>query len=1101
MLNGYPQPRSRAIFPLAIAGIGAFTIYNLKLPSFYSVIGFSLCLLLATVFSRSKSIHSNSTKRILVILSVGFLVTLLFTPTVRAAAITEYYLPPGSTQPYGVTFDITGATYNVWFAEFGSDRIGRKTSAAGYTDTVEFQLTIGSKPYGIARDSSGNIWFTESSRDKIGIIQVVAGPTTELSEYTLPAGTNPHGIAISSFGGSAPVWVAEYGRHAIGLLTFLGFIEYFLPDSNARPESVINLPNSGVWFTELVGDRIGFLSPDGSLLKEWPLMPGSLPHSLSNDTFGNIWFTESGRNRIARLNPYTNEITEYMIPTANAQPFGIVVDGSDNVWFAEHGTGKIGRFTPGTNYFVEFSRPGGAIWDMQLAPDGKVWFSDDAGNHIGRIDASVATTSLTVPAISTASPSSTTATTLGTSTATTSVTAFTPVSTGTFISAGSTFTNVTSATTTSTTSYSASETSSIVRTSTQAVFTSYVTQSLPSTLTSTSYVSTVTATTSVSATQTSVTIQTTTSTTTSTQTSYLATLITTQDVTSTTTLTVTSFALGADIGALVSSLSRGGFLLVSGLMVVGTVGGINRRKSSILRNVSKKGQWKNLGIILLILIMLFAMVLPSKAAAFTEWNLPYGSTAPQGLIFDDQSPRNLWFAEFGSDKVGRLNPSTSEIREIILPAGSRPWEISFETARKEFWFTESGRNIIGRITNYGTGSVDEFPLNSMFPPGYADGPRGLAIQEHVNGTDKPYIWVAEYGASSILRFDPYDKGDAIRYLLSPASGPQSIVFSNEIGLWFTEYLSGRIGNLNPSTRTVREWQIKSDSRPWDLAIDSKNNIWYTDPGRNTISKLNPYTGEIIEYLIPSPACQPYGMVIDSNGWIWFAEHGVNKIGRFVPDDGTFTEYARTTGVSLWGVIQMPGSNILWFGDDSANRLIRFDYSVAITTTTTDILSTASTSRTTLSPIGIITPSPFQTTTIYTNAPTTISYATTTSTTSYQVTQTATVQLTTTTSTSTVYSSDTIVVVGTSTSYSSTTVGTQTTTSTSTMTLIQSSGTTAFGTSTSTALVTTIATVTSIITTSIVPSGIPGFPLESILAGIGLAAVFLIVVSRRRRRRT
>jgi virginiamycin B lyase len=1136
------QPRLGTIFPLSIVGLGILGAYNMRLPTFQIVIGLSICLSLATVVPRVFSSNvgmGRIARKVMAALAVVFLITLLFPPSIRAAAITEYNLPPGSTQPYGVTFDAASTPYNVWIAEFGSDKIGRMKQDTSYTQILEFQLRTGSRPWDIEYEldsSRHRVWFTESSRDRIGVISnpPVGDGHFNLTEYVISSGASPRGIAVNSTGNNKPyIWFTEYERHAIGLLilNYTGLdrtterlhnpagddpivTEWYLPDGNARPLDILFLPGSGgVWFTEFMGDRIGFFSFRGNITKEWPLPSGSYPFRLSNDTFGNIWFTMSGRNRIGRLNPYTNEITEYLIPTPNAQPYGIWVDSHNNVWFTEHGANKVGKFTPGVNTFVEFSRPGGSAWDVRVAPNEEVWFSDDAGSRVGRLNPNIATTSLTVSTVSTVAPTTTTATTLGTSRmASTSSTVKGTVgtvqgnTTQRYVSTypGPTSTNASLATTTSTTSYSASETSYITRTSSMHIVTSAVVQPGVTTLTSTSYVSTVTTTTSVTATQTQTLSETVSATTTSTYFSYTATTTSTETVTFTTTVTKTSFtiSLGADIGAAKVTTGLNGSVFVSGLVAAGLFRQPVSRACSVLRKNSKKVRWKTLGMALLLVGLASMMVLPSKGAAFTEWNLQFGSAAPYGLMFDDQSPAQLWFAEFGSDRIGRLNPGTSEIREIALQPNSRPWGLAFESARKEIWFSESGRNIIGRITGYGSGSVSEFQLDVIFgAPFYSEGPRGLAVQEHVNGTDKPYIWFTEYGANAISKLDPYgDEPKVTRWFLpTDGSGPQSIVFSKEIGVWFTEYSAGRLGNLNPSTGTIREWQVASDSRPWDLAIDSGNNIWYTDPGRNKISRFNPYNGEVIEYLVPSAGAQPYGIVIDSRGWIWFAEHGLNRIGRFVPDDCTFTEYPRATGVSVWDVVLAPGSNIVWFGDDSANRLGRFDHSIAITYQTTEQISTASTSRNTLNPIKVeMNPGRAMATTKYSDASTTVTFATTTSTISYQVTETAKVLATTSTSTSTSYTSETMVVLGTSTSYYQSTIATVTSTTTLTSTSTRTIGTTTSAASTSTVQGTTTQTATVTITTGFGGIGIPGFPIESIIAGICLAAVFLIALSKHRR---
>jgi virginiamycin B lyase len=326
----------------------------------------------------------------------------------EAAAITEYELPPGSTKPYGITID-DKLTSSVWAAVYGSDKIDRLKLAATPTLT-EYPLPTGSRPWAVAYDNRTDfyrIWLTESQRHKIGLIYDVEGSPI-LYEWDLTNGAGPRGLTIQyNHVGNAPrLWFAEFGLGAIGALTWSTSLnkwvvtEWYMPDSNCGPLDVIYLNSTGVWFTEYQGHRIGNFNPATNRTREWPLPAGSYPWGIANDTYGNIWFTMSGRNRIAKLNPYTNEITEYYIPTPGAQPYGIVVDRYNNVWFTEHGANRIGRFSPGTNTLVEFERKsGGAPWDIAYAygggEEGMVWFSEEVGNRICRIDDTVAKTTIT----------------------------------------------------------------------------------------------------------------------------------------------------------------------------------------------------------------------------------------------------------------------------------------------------------------------------------------------------------------------------------------------------------------------------------------------------------------------------------------------------------------------------------------------------------------------------------------------------------------------------------------------------------------------------------------------------------------------------------
>ncbi|HID17661.1 TPA: hypothetical protein EYP26_05145, partial [Candidatus Bathyarchaeota archaeon] len=435
-----------------IKGVNAPSIMflvGLTLLPILSLLGFlkalfplPLFLLAASAFiaflSKRGSAEESLKKTLLALSSISLLLLLFFAFTAKAAVITEYNLPPGSA-PISLVLD--NRSY-VWFTEYGSNRIGRLIpgNIAPY-EIREFKLPLGSKPWGIAYENSTKrrIWFTEYSRHKIGVITEVNGGWN-LTEFSLFNDAGPRGIAIEpNYEGTdtARIWFTEFNTGSIGALylntTFNGapnvVYEWFLPDSNSQPLSIIYV-NGKVWFTEYQGDRIGCIELiDGggneTLLREWPLISGSRPWGISNDTYGNIWVTLSGRNRIAKLNPYTNEITEYLIPTPGSGPRGIIVDPFNNVWFAEHNANKIGKLSPGSNVIVEFELASSAPTGITYAKfdpeppteNGKIWFTDEDGDMLGRIDPTKAITTATVSTIARALTSSSTATTVGSSTA------------------------------------------------------------------------------------------------------------------------------------------------------------------------------------------------------------------------------------------------------------------------------------------------------------------------------------------------------------------------------------------------------------------------------------------------------------------------------------------------------------------------------------------------------------------------------------------------------------------------------------------------------------------------------------------------------------
>src|SRR5262249_43079039 len=71
-------------------------------------------------------------------------------------------------------------------------------------------------------------------------------------------------------------------------------------------------------------------------------------------------------------------ITEFPIPAADSNPFGITRGPDGNLWFTESLAGRIGRITP-AGVVTEFSAgitPGGQPAEITAGPDGNLWFTE-----------------------------------------------------------------------------------------------------------------------------------------------------------------------------------------------------------------------------------------------------------------------------------------------------------------------------------------------------------------------------------------------------------------------------------------------------------------------------------------------------------------------------------------------------------------------------------------------------------------------------------------------------------------------------------------------------------------------------------------------------
>ena len=473
-------------------------------------------------------------------------------------------------------------------------------------------------------------------------------------------------------------------------------------------------------------------------------------------------------------------------------------------------------------------------------------------------------------------------------------------------------------------------------------------------------------------------------------------------------------------------------------------------------------------------------------ATIKEWVIPTGSSGPRGIAFDGSS--NLWFVEALANKIGTLNPTTNQFKEWELQnAGSTPNDII--VIGDMVYFTEYGSDRIGAFSRTQA-------LNAALTT--------LTIKE---------------------------------FRLQSGSRPWSLVVDDEGMIWFT--CSGRnvIGVLNPSTGEVTEHRsIPTDnSEPRGIAFDStRGEIWFAEYAAHKVAKYVPGENLFYEYPTNTGGSSPNDIATVGTGPIdvWFTEYGTNCVGEIV-QGGPIASYGTTSTTTVTTITSAVSASFI-AASSSTTRSVTSSSTVTapvVAQTSTSTISGTNTMSSIRSDTAYrLSTSTFGTTTsfivevVYTSATSTevsTSYITTTSvtssttmtststsyiaTTSVTSTQTSTVNVNTETvdrtSTTALSIPNTLSTTVTQTKYLTTVSGSTSTTSTSTLQLsstqtsLTTIPTTVSGTTTSSRTTTTY----TIPPFPELPGGIPGYPIESIIAGITLAGIFLVIFSRHKRK--
>jgi streptogramin lyase len=174
-----------------------------------------------------------------------------------------------------------------------------------------------------------------------------------------------------------------------------------------HPSRIAVGPEGDLWFTERVTSNIARMTPTGEVTSFPTLLASSAPQGITLGPEGNLWFSDTSNPecngsgchfKVGRINPTTHAVEEFTMGiTEGAEPWEITTGPDGNLWFTEFSgpsfVGQLARINPVTDEIKQFREgefPHGISEAIEPAgvtagPDGNVWFTEQAGDAIGRI--------------------------------------------------------------------------------------------------------------------------------------------------------------------------------------------------------------------------------------------------------------------------------------------------------------------------------------------------------------------------------------------------------------------------------------------------------------------------------------------------------------------------------------------------------------------------------------------------------------------------------------------------------------------------------------------------------------------------------------------
>jgi len=277
---------------------------------------------------------------------------------------------------------------------------------------------------------------------------------------------------------------------------------------------------------------------------------------------------------------------------------------------------------------------------------------------------------------------------------------------------------------------------------------------------------------------------------------------------------------------------------------------------------------------------------------YTEYDLPQRTRQPHDVIVDSKGL--AWYASFGEQILGALDPKTGKVAEYPIPSLKPDAPTGILGVRfdrdENLWL---GMQFQGGIAKFDR-RTESFRTWSLPPD--RNGPHVQINQVSPDRSDVDgKVWLQDAGTYTVLRldvqsgtfavFEPYKiprpnvydvipdsrnngyflvlgaedvgridaKTGEIRIFKTPTprSGPRRGMMDSQDRLWFGENNGDRIGMFDTRTERFQEWKVPTPGAwPYDVTADRTGDVWSGGEYDDRILRLNPLTGEFVQYLLP-----------------------------------------------------------------------------------------------------------------------------------------------------------------------------------------------------------------------------------------------------------
>jgi virginiamycin B lyase len=238
-------------------------------------------------------------------------------------------------------------------------------------------------------------------------------------------------------------------------------------------------------------------------------------------------------------------------------------------------------------------------------------------------------------------------------------------------------------------------------------------------------------------------------------------------------------------------------------------------------------------------------------------------SAPHGVLV--AADGSVWLTDGGQNAIVRVDPKTREVKKWPLPANRAYSNLNTGVFDKwgVYWFTgQSG--IYGRL-DPASGDMRVFDA----PKGV--GPYGIHV------TPDGVVYYASLAGSHIARIDAVTSNAIV---IQPPTHDQGArrVWSDSLGrIWVSEWNAGKLARFDPKDGRWTEWKAPGRRpRVYAVYVDERDKVWASEWSTQVMLRFDPES-EKFETFKSSSSSPNVRQIHGRKGEVWTPESGADKI--------------------------------------------------------------------------------------------------------------------------------------------------------------------------------------------------------------------------------